>query len=158
MMNPDNLQVFTDEMLRAAGFGLGFLAVVLLLNTFFFMQIFFWFMRSSEKLTKPAPYKLIGRFMGAVLLMCIVQIMAILLWATAIYTHSLIDNIRVAMLFAGSCYTTLGIFSDILPTGWQSLAFYIAFSGLFSIAIATSAMMAMLSTVSKRLYKSKSVL
>ena len=157
-MNPNTLQVFTDEILRDAAFGLGFLAVLLLVNTFLFMQIFFWFTRSTQGIAKPEPYKLLGFFMASVLLMCVVQVISIMFWAVVIYSNQLIDNIQMAMLFAGSCYTTLGIFSDILPKGWKSLAFYIAFSGLFSFAIATSAMMAMLTAVSKSVYTSKATL
>ncbi|MBU3596731.1 hypothetical protein ICN10_10005 [Polynucleobacter sp. 86C-FISCH] len=45
-----------------------------------------------------------------------------------------------AILFAGSCYLTLGFIGDVLPFGWKSLALFISFSGLFSIAWTTSAM------------------
>ena len=149
------LQEFADQELRDAAFGLCILTIVLLSNTFFFLQVFIWFSRVTARIVNRAPYKLIARFMQAVLLMCLVQIISILLWTAAIYANDLMDNLRLAMLFAGSCYTTLGIISDNLPKGWQSLAFYIAFSGLFSFAMATSAMMAMLSAVRKKIYSSK---
>jgi hypothetical protein len=51
-----------------------------------------------------------------------------------------------AILFAGSCYTTLGFVEDILPNGWKSLAFFISFSGLFSLAWTTSIMIGMTNT------------
>lgn len=154
-MNPNNLQVFTDEMLRDAAFGLGFLAVLLLANTFLFMRIFFWFNRTTVNISKDSTYKLMARFMLAILLMCLVQVLAIIFWTAVLYANDLIDNMHKAMLFAGSCYTTLGVYSDTLPKGWQSVAFYIAFSGLFSFAIATSAMMAMLSSIGKKLYSAE---
>lgn len=139
-------------MLRDAAFGLGFLAILLLVNTFLFMKIFFWFFHATEKLSKPTSYKLMARFMLAILLMCLVQVGSIVFWTLVLYANDLIQNLHRAMLFAGSCYTTLGIYSDTLPKGWQSVAFYIAFSGLFSFAIATSGMMAMLGAASKKIY------
>lgn len=152
-MNASDLNQFSEQIIRDAAFGMTFLAVILLSNTFFFIQIYFWFTRSCAKLQKVVPYQLIARFMAAVLLMSLVQLASILIWTTAIYSKGLIDDIRLAMLFSGSCYTTLGVFSDTLPDGWKSLAFYIAFSGLFSFAMATSAMMSMLSVITRRLYK-----
>jgi hypothetical protein len=53
------------------------------------------------------------------------------------------DNGVQALIFAGSCYTTVGFAADTLPDGWKSLAFFIAFSGLFSLAWTTSAMIGM---------------
>lgn len=152
-MDPDNLQLFAVEMMRDAAIGISFLAIVLFVNVFFFMKILFWFTRRGEKDVNSRSYRLMARFMVAVFLMCITQVVAILLWTSALHLNGLVDNIRAAMLFAGSCYTTLGIISDDLPLGWQSLAFYIAFSGLFSFAIATAAMISMLSTISKKAYE-----
>ena len=152
-MNVLNSQEFALDMLRDATIGISFLAVVLFLNVFFFMKILFWFTRKREKDVNPRSNRLMIRFMLAVFLMCITQVFAILLWTAAIHMNGLVPNARAAMLFAGSCYTTLGIISDDLPQGWQSLAFYIAFSGLFSLAIATAAMISMLGTVSKRAYE-----
>ena len=155
-MDPISLPVFAAEMMRDAAIGIGYLAVVLFLNVIFFMKILFWFMRKGEKDTVSRPYRLMARFMVAVFMMCMTQVVAILLWTTALHLNGLVDNIRAAMLFAGSCYTTLGIITDNLPVGWQSLAFYIAFSGLFSFAIATAAMISMLSAISKTAYAEES--
>ena len=153
MSTPD-LNQFSEQIFRDAAFGLSFLAIVLVINTILFIRIYIWFMRASAKLTKPGALGLIALFVGAVLMMSLVQITSILIWTAALYVTGLIDNIRLAMLFSGSSYTTLGIFSDVLPQGWKSVAFYIAFSGLFSFAIATSSMMSMLTIVTKKLYKS----
>lgn len=153
-MNTPHLNVFSEQVFRDAAFGLGLLAIVLVLNTILFIRIFLWFMKASAKLIKPCAFDLISLFVSAVLLMSLVQIGSILIWTIALFATGLIENIRLAMLFSGSSYTTLGIFSDVLPQGWKSVAFYIAFSGLFSFAIATSSMMSMLSIVTKRLYKS----
>lgn len=148
-MDSSNLHTFTETLIRDASFGLGFLAIILLLNTFLFVRISFWFKKTHLVRRKHINLILTSRFMVAVLLICVVQILSILLWATAIYLKGLINDPTLAMLFAGSCYTTLGIYSDLLPQGWKALALYIAFSGLFSFAIATSAMISMLGVFSK---------
>lgn len=153
MTSPD-LNVFSEQVFRDAAFGLGLLAIVLVLNTILFIRIFLWFLKGSAKLVKPRALDLIILFVSSVLLMSLVQIGSIMIWTVALYATGLIADIRLAMLFSGSSYTTLGIFSDVLPQGWKSVAFYIAFSGLFSFAIATSSMMSMLTIVTKRLYKS----
>jgi hypothetical protein len=84
-----------------------------------------------------------------------VQLGSILIWTVALYATGLIEDIRLAMLFSGSSYTTVGIFSDNLPIGWKSVAFYIAFSGLFSFAIATSSMISMLGIITKKVMYSR---
>jgi hypothetical protein len=53
------------------------------------------------------------------------------------------DNVVAAIIFSGSCYTTVGFAPDSLPFGWKSLAFFIAFTGLFSLAWTTSVMINM---------------
>lgn len=153
MSTPD-LNLFSEQVFRDAAFGLGLLAIILVLNTILFIRIFLWFLKGSAKLVKPRALDLIILFVSSVLLMSLVQIGSIMIWTVALYATGLIADIRLAMLFSGSSYTTLGIFSDVLPQGWKSVAFYIAFSGLFSFAIATSSMMSMLTIVTKRLYKS----
>jgi hypothetical protein len=54
-----------------------------------------------------------------------------------------------AIMFAGSCYTTMGIVTEVMPTGWKFIAIIIALSGLFAIALATSSMINM-STLFRR--------
>jgi len=152
-MTTTDVNLFAEQVFRDAAFGLGFLAVVLVINTILFIRIFLWFMKAAAKLAKPTAFDLIFLFVLGVLMMSLVQIGSILIWTVALYSTGLIEDIRTAMLFSGSSYTTLGIFSDVLPHGWKSVAFYISFSGLFSFASATSSMMTMLSIVAKKLYK-----
>lgn len=152
-MTAQILNQFSEQIIRDAGFGLSILAIVLVSNSYLFIKIYLWFVKKSASLVKAPNFKLIFLFVTSVLVMSLVQLTSILIWTVALYANELIEDIRLALLFAGSSYTTLGIYSDILPMGWKSLAFYIAFSGLFSFAIATSSMMSMLSIITKRLYK-----
>ena len=76
----------------------------------------------------------------------LIHIAEVLIWASFIYQLNLLTNGIDSILFAGSCYTTLGFVEDILPNGWKSVAFFISFSGLFSLAWTTSIMISMTNT------------
>lgn len=152
-MTAEDLNQFIEQLVRDAAFGLGIFAIVLVSNAYLLVQIYLWFVKKSASLVNAPPYKLIFLFVASIYVMSLVQLASILVWAVALYANTLIDDLRLALLFAGSSYTTLGIYSDTLPVGWKSVAFYIAFSGLFSFAIATSSMMSMLSMIAKRIYK-----
>ncbi len=75
----------------------------------------------------------------------LIHISEIFIWSGIIIWLHLIPRTVQSILFAGSCYTTVGFVSDILPTGWKSLSFFIAFTGLFSLAWTTSVMIGMTS-------------
>lgn len=154
-MDSSTLNVFTEDVIRDAVFGLGVLSIVLLFTSTLFIRIFIAFNRYCHQREFCSSLDLTLRFMIAILLICVVQVCSILIWTAAIYMIGLVKNLNLAMLFAGSCYTTLGIFNATLPDGWRSTAFYIAFSGLFSFALATSSMISMLSTINKKLIQIK---
>ncbi len=149
-MNVSDIHLFAEQIFRDTAFGLIILALILVINAVVFIRIFLWFIPAIEKLAHPTSFGLIFHFVLAVLMMSLMQLGSILIWTVALYATGLIQDIRLALLFSGSCYTTLGIFADILPKGWQSVAFYISFSGLFSFAIATSSMISMLGIVTKK--------
>lgn len=150
-MNAQELTLFTEELVKEAIFGLGFVAIILLLNTAFVLRIYLHFDRYCQRSEHPSHFQVRLWFMMSVLLICIVELFSILLWTGVIYAKGLVTNLMLAMLFAGSCFTTVGIYSDILPEGWRFLALYISFSGLFSFAIATSALMAMIVRLAKKI-------
>jgi hypothetical protein len=155
-MDPTNLDVFTENIVRDAVYGLGVVAIVLLFTSALFIRIFIVFNTYCHSRETCSSLELTIRFMVAILLICIVQVFSILIWTAALYFGGLVQNLTLAMLFAGSCYTTIGIFSAKLPDGWRSISFYIAFSGLFSFALATSAMISMIGTINKKLLRVKS--
>ena len=154
-MGPTNLDVFTENIIKDAVYGLGVVAIVLLFTSALFIRIFLVFNKYCHSRDQFSSFELTVRFMVAILLICIVQVFSILIWTAALYFGGLVDNLTLAMLFAGSCYTTIGIFSAKLPDGWRSISFYIAFSGLFSFALATSAMISMIGTINKKILQVK---
>ncbi|WP_216196077.1 hypothetical protein [Polynucleobacter sp. UB-Tiil-W10] len=82
-------------------------------------------------------------FYVAFIIIALIHICEIFIWAAMLFWFNLIPSGVNAILFAGSCYTTVGFISDILPYGWKTVPFFIAFSGLFSIAWTTSTMIGM---------------
>lgn len=154
-MSTTSLTVFTELLVKEAAFGLIFVAIVLLLNSTLVLRIYLRFNAFCQK-SKPArQFPLHIRFMVSMLLICLVELISILFWTGVIYAKGLVTNLTLALLFAGSCFTTLGIYSDILPEGWRFLALYICFSGLFSFAVATSALMGMITLIAKTLGEDK---
>lgn len=70
------------------------------------------------------------------------HLFAIFLWAFFLYLTQTLHTLIDAILFAGSCYTTLGYMGDQLPTGWRLIALFIAISGLFSFSLSTATILA----------------
>lgn len=66
------------------------------------------------------------------------HLIGVSLWAFFLVVTNLIPSLIEALLFSGSCYTTLGYMGDELPYGWRLLALFIAISGLFSFSISTA--------------------
>ena len=85
-------------------------------------------------------------FYATFIFIALIHICEIVLWTVYIMELKLMDEGVKALVFVGSCYTTVGFAADDLPAGWKSLAFFIAFSGLFSLAWTTSVMIGMTET------------
>jgi hypothetical protein len=90
--------------------------------------------------------RVFAHFYASFFFVALVHLCEIILWCFFLLQLGLIEDAVQALLFAGSCYTTVGFVSDILPIGWKSLAFFIAFTGLFSFAWTTSVMISMTNT------------
>ena len=114
------------------------------INVFFLRRITINFeIRGRICLNRDNPTGVFHHYFAAIIYLMIVQIMVIILWGVALNALSLIKDPLEAIMFAGSCYTTMGIVTEVMPTGWKFIAIVIALSGLFAIALATSAMINM---------------
>ena len=98
---------------------------------------------TSQNLIHKQYHRVFFHFYVSFIGIALIHIAEILMWALFVVLLNLIPSPIDAILFAGSCYTTIGFVSDILPPGWKSLALFIAFTGLFSIAWTTSVMIGM---------------
>ena len=120
------------------------LFVALWINVFFLRRIAINFeIRSRICLNRKKPVGVFHHYFAAITYLMVVQILVIVLWGVALNGLSLIKDPLEAIMFAGSCYTTMGIVTEVMPTGWKFIAIVIALSGLFAIALATSSMINM---------------
>ena len=101
---------------------------------------------TSSNLTKRQFHWVFFHFYCAFIYIALIHIAEVLMWGVYMYQLNLIPNLVESIIFSGSCYTTVGFIPDILPTGWKSLAFFIAFTGLFSLAWTTSVMIPLTET------------
>jgi hypothetical protein len=131
------------ELGRDVLFGLSMMALVLVFNGLCYTRVLFWYRKATSNASSENSLGAIVLFVASVLALAIVQLCAIMIWALALFHTDLIPTRAMAILFSGSCYTTIGVFEDLLPSGWRLVALFIAFSGLFSFAWATSIMMSM---------------
>ena len=79
-------------------------------------------------------------FFGGAVVLIASHLLQIFIWGQFLYRGNLISDSHVAMLFAGSTYTTAGFVNDTLPVNWQVLVIIMATNGYFSFAWSTTAM------------------
>ncbi len=131
-------------LIRDTFYGILGLIMVLFFHGICINYIILNFEKLTNENLKSMRYNLVFyHFYAAFFFIALVHMAEIVIWTLYITTLNLIDNGIAALMFVGSCYTTVGFVQDILPTGWKSLAFFISFSGLFSIAWTTSGMIGM---------------
>jgi hypothetical protein len=125
-------------------FGILGLVVILMLHGSGINHIIMRFERKTSVNLKQGRYnRVFIHFYASFFFIALVHMLEIMLWCFFLLGLGLMDDAVQALLFAGSCYTTVGFVSDTLPNGWKSLAFFIAFTGLFSMAWTTSVMIGM---------------
>jgi hypothetical protein len=131
-------------LIRDVLYGILGLILVLLYHGSAINFIILRFERLTNENLKSKQYnRVFFHFYASFFFIAIIHIIEIIIWTLYILALGLIDNAIQTLLFVGSCYTTVGFIGDILPDGWKSLAFFISFSGLFSIAWTTSGMIGM---------------
>ena len=131
-------------LLRDTCYGIAGLIIVLFYHGGSINFIIMRFEKYTDQNLKKKQYnRVFLHFYLSFLFIAVMHLTEIVIWAIYITQLHLIDDGIQALMFAGSCYTTVGFVQDILPTGWKSLAFFISFSGLFSIAWTTSGMIGM---------------
>ncbi len=131
-------------LIRDALYGILGLILVLLFHGSAINFIILRFERLTNKNLKLKQYdRVFFHFYAAFFFIALIHLSEIIIWTIYILGIGLINEPIQTLLFVGSCYTTVGFVEDILPFGWKSLAFFISFSGLFSIAWTTSGMISM---------------
>jgi hypothetical protein len=134
-------------LLRDALYGIFGLILILLLHGSAINFIMLRFERLTNGNLKVRQYnRVFFHFYFTFFFIALIHLTEIIIWTIYILELNLIEDGIKAMIFVGSCYTTIGFIEDILPAGWKSLAFFISFSGLFAMAWTTSVMISMTST------------
>lgn len=82
-------------------------------------------------------------FFSSIICLLLSHIAQIYIWALFLWFPGIVENFHLAILFAGSTYTTVGFANDNLALHWQLLAVIMAISGLFAFAWSTSIMYAL---------------
>ena len=128
-------------------FGVAGLTLILIFHGSAINHVYMRFERLTKTNLALVQYnRVFFHFYASFVFIALIHITEILIWALFMLRFDLIEKPVDAILFSGSCYTTVGFVTDILPEGWKSLAFFIAFTGLFSLAWTTSIMIGMTST------------
>ena len=131
-------------LIRDALYGIAGLIMVLAFHGSFINFIILRFERLTSQNLKAKQYNWVFfHFYASFFFIALIHISEIIIWTIYVIRLELIDGGIKALLFVGSCYTTVGFVEDILPNGWKTLAFFISFSGLFSMAWTTSGMISM---------------
>lgn len=129
---------------RDAAWGIFFLICILIFHGSAINHAFMRFERFTQQNLKLRQHnRVFYHFYATFVLLAMFHLMEILFWAVFIIGLGLMKDPIEAILFAGSCYTTVGFESDNLIDGWKSFAFFISFSGLFSLAWTGSIMIGM---------------
>ncbi|MFZ4062193.1 MAG: hypothetical protein ACOYK2_02885 [Polynucleobacter sp.] len=131
-------------LFRNALFGIACLISILIFHGISINFVSMHFERLTlQNLSASQYYRVFFHFYRAFVVIALIHLLEILFWSLFIIGLDLIKDPVEAILFAGSCYTTAGFAPDTLPIGWKTLAFFISFTGLFSLAWTTSIMIGM---------------
>lgn len=126
------------------------LTIILLFHGACVIRLVHRFELLEVKLTRKGQYKkVLFNFYLTFVTVAMVHIVEITLWALGILALGLIESATDALIFAGSCYTTVGFVEDLMPSGWKFLALFISFSGLFTLAWTTSSMVEVIASYKK---------
>lgn len=144
-----------EQFLTESLFGLCVMAVVVLLNIFAFMEVTLAYRRSIDPDTCKGRYFEMMKFISFVMLLAISQLISLFVWVVALTGFGLVSGWLPALLFTASFFTSVGNFTEALPSGWTLIPSLIAFSGLFSFALATAATISMGRLLTEQLEKHK---
>ena len=131
-------------LLRDTLYGIFGLILILLFHGSAINFIMLRFERLTNGNLKSKQYnRVFFHFYFTFFFIALVHMIEIIIWTIYLLELDLIHDGIKTLIFVGSCYTTIGFVEDVLPNGWKSLAFFISFSGLFSMAWTTSVMIGM---------------
>lgn len=131
-------------LVRDSMWGIVCLILILVFHGSAINHVYMRFERLTRKnLVKQEYNRVFFHFYATFVFLAMFHLLEILFWSFFIIGLGIMKAPIDAILFAGSCYTTVGFESDTLLDGWKTFAFFISLSGLFSLAWTTSIMIGM---------------
>jgi hypothetical protein len=130
-------------------FGILMIGLVLTINGFSYGFIINFFRSHVGQRPNPSRIRATFFFVICAQLLALTQLGSIVIWACALLLVGVCQDWFTAIRLSASCYTTLGDFTAVTPGGWHLTPAFIAFSGLFSFAWASSSIISMLSSLNK---------
>ncbi|NCW90342.1 MAG: hypothetical protein EBV73_07360 [Rhodocyclales bacterium] len=114
------------------------------INVFFLRRVSIYYeLNARIHLGRDCFNRVFLTYLISITFLMLIQVLLMVAWGSYIYLLGLSDHFFGALLFAGSCYTTIGVVSDDMPNAWKLQAIFIALSGLFAIALSTASMLNM---------------
>lgn len=129
------------------------IGIVLSINSWAIVRTVLFFKGSLTKRQQLSRLRANILFITCAQLLALTQLGIIAIWAASLMLIGLFPDWESSLRFSASSYTTMGIFSVEMPTGWHLVPTFIAFSGLFSFSWAATSTISMLSALTAELEK-----
>lgn len=127
-------------------FSIGMLVFLLILIIPFYISrriVYRGSLLSLRDIKRNKPYYVLLWISCVTIGLACAHLVSIFSWGLMLRALNLMPSLSEALLYAGSCYTTLGFMPNQLEMGWRMLSILIAISGLMSFAISTAALLGM---------------
>ena len=155
MIFTDALELGFQNAIPQTAFGLSFMSLVLIVVGYGFVGTMQFFKARVGQGAHPSKLKANFFFVLCIQMLAVTQLASMCIWALALWALGIAADWSTAIRLSASCYTTLGNFTPILPGGWHLVPAFIAFSGLFSFAWASSSTISMVNALNHYLDTSK---
>ena len=155
MTSTDALELVFQNAIPQTAFGLFIMSLVLIVDGYGFIGTMLFFRANVGQSERPSKVKAIFFFVLCIQMLALTQLASMCIWASALLIADISPDWFSAIRLSASSYTTLGNFTPILPGGWHLVPAFIAFSGLFSFAWASSSTISMVSALNNYLDTSK---
>ncbi|MBU3627253.1 hypothetical protein ICN48_13560 [Polynucleobacter sp. JS-Safj-400b-B2] len=155
MLPTEALELVYQDAVPQTVFGLVIMSLVLIFDGIGFVGTMLFFKANIGSSPHPSRLKATFFFVLCIQMLALTQLTSMCIWAGALLIVGICPNWLTALRLSASSYTTLGNFTYTLPGGWHLVPSFIAFSGLFSFAWASSSTITMVGILNKYLDTSK---
>jgi len=130
-------------------FGIFMIGLVLGFDGFAYGWTIRFFRSNVGQRPNPSMIRATFFFILCTQLLALTQLASIVIWAAALLFVGVTPDWFTSIRLSASSYTTLGDFPSSMPGGWHLTPAFMAFSGLFSFAWASSSIISMLNSLNK---------